>query len=786
MTGEVQNLPIRGSDGPSPGAKRRRVRKGTRSCWECRRRKIRCQYSSEDAVVCNGCESRGTNCVSQQFADEQAPAPDRRITQRLGRVEEMLEKLVDKIMPDSYSAGRSSRAGVSPASAAGDDDPVSAEDECPLSAAIKPPIFDLLGSFQENHEKTQTNCGASPLTPAASHDETSAWSGKYAHISRKLHDLLPCQQDIDAIVTASPGSAWTRMFYSRYHDLAEGVAELPPAIGDTLSPLTHPAVLAQQLMRLTICIQQLPPTVSLTLASREPVRSLMGKFVSAVSDLVAHHDDLIGYIEGVEALALTALYHANVGNLRKAWLILRRALSIGQLMGVDRFNDKPLSSADPKSAPFPGSKAKPLWFRLNFTDRYLSLLLGLPACTDDNSFLDSEADDEPTDRLEKQHTVVMGAIIKRNSSNKGDSAFGATQAIDCDLETAARSVGTAFWQLPTITAFTKPVERIRGLTQLMLQMNHHNLLILLHLPYMLRDPKERRWDYSKATCISSSRQLLRTFVFFREVKASAFSCRHTDYGALTAAMTLLLAYLDPKLQARDQATTSRREADRVLIQEARDRLQQMAVANNDKLSHEAAGMIDRLLPLTNPDLMMSNGGQEGTNEGVGDVPPICLEIPYLGTILINPSSARSYSSAQHDTHPHAHASPAPLVSSTVSPSTTANQQEHAGFPTSTLFSHNTQPATTDWNALHHQQQFTPPGGEQGADGSLSFMFPIDNASNPSNCCTFDGGFAPMMQFEWSQEQLAHPELAAEADQWTFQGFDTTYFESLFSSGVHGS
>jgi hypothetical protein len=58
--------------------------------------------------------------------------------------------------------------------------------------------------------------------------------------------------------------------------------------------------------------------------------------------------------------------------------------------------------------------------------------------------------------------------------------------------------------------------------------------------------------------------------------------------------------------------------------------------------------------------------------------------------------------------------------------------------------------------------------------------------NDSNDYTDFDGFAPTMQFEWSQAQLAHPELAAEADQWTFQGFDTAYFESLFSSGLHGS
>jgi hypothetical protein len=55
--------------------RRKRLRKGTRSCWECKRisgwettifwriagkrRKIRCQLSSEDVAVCSGCVARG-------------------------------------------------------------------------------------------------------------------------------------------------------------------------------------------------------------------------------------------------------------------------------------------------------------------------------------------------------------------------------------------------------------------------------------------------------------------------------------------------------------------------------------------------------------------------------------------------------------------------------------------------------------------------------------------------------------------------------------------------------
>ena len=335
-------------------------------------------------------------------------------------------------------------------------------------------------------------------------------------------------------------------------------------------------------------------------------------------------------------------------------------------------------------------------------------------------------------------------------------------------------------------------------TQLMLQMNHHNILILLHLPYMLRDPKERRWDYSKETCISSSRKLLRTFLVFRNMNKASHACRHTDYGALTASMTLLLGYLDPKMQTRDQCTTARREADRVLIQEARDRLLRMADVNNDKLARDAASIIGRLLPLLNPDLMTSGTNNPGgTQEGVSEAATIHLDIPYLGTININPTAHAN--SGQQDIQPHTHASSThsattnandtSTTTASIAPAATnslcPDHHDYMKFPVYTTASHVSQPSPTDWDMSSNQQPFSLPEANLGGEPSHMLSFSMDYGDSSSDYAEFNGLTAPTMQFEWSQAQLAHPELAAEADEWTFQGFDTTYFESLFSSNSQG-
>lgn len=53
----------------SPPLKRRKVRRGTQSCWECKRRKIRCTFAAPNESVCDGCRSRGVKCIGQDFDD---------------------------------------------------------------------------------------------------------------------------------------------------------------------------------------------------------------------------------------------------------------------------------------------------------------------------------------------------------------------------------------------------------------------------------------------------------------------------------------------------------------------------------------------------------------------------------------------------------------------------------------------------------------------------------------------------------------------------------------------
>lgn len=70
----------------------RKIRKGTNSCWECKRRKTKCVFADPATTICDGCRRRSTNCVPQGIPEDVAKLKARP-TDRLVRIEEALQRL---------------------------------------------------------------------------------------------------------------------------------------------------------------------------------------------------------------------------------------------------------------------------------------------------------------------------------------------------------------------------------------------------------------------------------------------------------------------------------------------------------------------------------------------------------------------------------------------------------------------------------------------------------------------------------------------------------------------
>ncbi|KAK3317145.1 hypothetical protein B0T19DRAFT_302331 [Cercophora scortea] len=755
--------------------RRRKVRKGTHSCWECRRRKIRCQYGPASDTICLPCQARGSACRSQEYVDESRPqhAPDRRMAQRLGRLEDLMARLVDRILPEvgtsakrrpsqTHSPARSDRASPTPSQDTATDGSSAgynnhALDVLEASVGDETPVGLLLG-LRSIGSTSHQSAQAAMLTPES--DKTDSTSPpvsnppRYDKTCRALHALFPSQKDIDIITSSSAGPFFLISLFYAFRDLMEGTA--PPASRiSVIPPITsHPTVLARHLLQLCICMQQLPPGFETQkLQMKSTTQAYMTNVVTSVTSLVTANDDLIGTAEGLESLVIQGLWHSNAGNLRKAWLSYRRALSLGQLMGIDAGSSRALKHVDPSATPEQRSTPQNLWFRINCFERFSSLLLGLPAGSPDNSFAAEDAMRRTTqmERLERIHTVIAGRIIERNA-NKTSQAYAITQSIDCDLGDAATKMGSEWWAQEELDPSEGSEQRLGQMLRLMMQVHHFDLLILLHLPYMLRGPPEARYDYSKATCVRSSREVLQRFIPFRMKINSAWSCRHIDYSALVAAMTLLLSYLRQH-EAPSEPTPScaQRAEDRKLVELVRERMQHVALLNQDKLSKESANVLGQMMPILDSIDMSLAGGISEYNGNA--LKRLHLDIPYLGTINIHPS----------------------MTIPTVTP---CPSEESTGGP------HGDGPSIqAESTAMMLQQLQTPveaalqmSAGLGGAEAMHMDFGSLDPALLPPDA-SINGMF---MQFEPPSHdgELEFPDLMAEANDWVFQGVDTTYWSLL--------
>lgn len=94
LSDEEPATAVRTSD---TSGKRRRIRKGTRSCWECKRRKIKCIFASGEDVTCLNCQRRRVPCVSQEVPEDLSLArkSNWHLGERIARVEDLLKDILD-------------------------------------------------------------------------------------------------------------------------------------------------------------------------------------------------------------------------------------------------------------------------------------------------------------------------------------------------------------------------------------------------------------------------------------------------------------------------------------------------------------------------------------------------------------------------------------------------------------------------------------------------------------------------------------------------------------------
>jgi hypothetical protein len=406
------------------------------------------------------------------------------------------------------------------------------------------------------------------------------------------------------------------------------------------SPTSHPVIFAQSLYKIALCMQQLDPATLYETKNnlKEPVRDASKRFVDIAIKHVTSHDTLMESLDGIETLMLEAGYHFRVGNHHAAWLTLRRAIGLAELIGL-------------RNMRLGDDAAESVWYLLNYSDRFSSAIAGLPCNSSDNSFASERvlAGKSVVERLGRIQVALLGRVIDRsmkiqccNRNNSSDDdlrqIYEQTKGIDCDLKRSANILPVDSWVMPNFTssASDKDISKITEILQV--QMHHYYLLLLLHQPYLLRksylQTTERMPDlvdyrYSKLTTISASRDLLNRFLILRDIH-HASSYRGLDHKAWLASTTLLLAHIDTHQLPSGDPLEHQRQQDIAMIYRLVDRFRKAAYRVES---------VQQICTLLEMEANAANGEQYyftwSENTESAKVPDsFQLSIPYFGTISV--------------------------------------------------------------------------------------------------------------------------------------------------------
>ncbi|ORY11319.1 hypothetical protein BCR34DRAFT_484351 [Clohesyomyces aquaticus] len=730
-----------------PDLKRRKVRKGTRSCWECKRRKVKCSFVSLTEETCLPCRRRGTTCISQEVPEELAQSNNKRDqSDRIDRMEAILKQLgvavdsSDGVRNSDVLSRADSRALPTPSQSA----------STPTSALRS---SDGLPAIPPHEEPASRGLEIRTELSVAWNDSYSVKLGK---VSRALYAALPAPHDVQSLCDTYKDSVIISylMITRSYQELESDRLETVSQLAEIPGPNVHPVLLAKWMLLFALFLQQ-SFSVGTTDSLSERPQTIIARLKDTATCLVATNEELFGTVESLECIMLDAAFEKNSGNFRRAWLAVRRAMTAAQLMNLHRPETVLFKRLDPTSKIDP----RYLWNRIIYMDRFICLMLGLPSASLDIDVSIDYTNDTPTGRLERTHTKIAKRILERNEADPAVDDYTITEAIDAELLEAAESLPHQFWQPLDFSNIEKQDSHIfRETMRIAHQVYHFNLLSHLHLPYLLPLDDER-YASSKITCAHASRELLTRWMSYRRLSYLSATCRIGDFFALRASLTLCLAHIGnhhcakPLLALRHQ-----RLGDCSMIEESLDIMEIVAAKMNDRLARESADLLRRLVHVeadaAQGQIYNARKCLQGESAHDDEDSVVSIYIPYFGVLKISPEGTISKDVSR--TQPTG-----PVPPDNTRQTFDANESTNSVLPGLEFcqFPRGVPLTTTSEAPREHLIHLSAPYSLQ-----------------PSQC--IDSSQCVDSNEPYPSQDSFIPDPVAGIDDWAFQGVDTAFFDSL--------
>ncbi|CAH0024924.1 unnamed protein product [Clonostachys rhizophaga] len=425
-----------------------------------------------------------------------------------------------------------------------------------------------------------------------------------------------------------------KMIRKTYGECPESSAQGQPlASFDVPDPTAHPIAIARNLLLIALSLQireEVTPSSSESQSSRESSH----RYFSAATHYVTSKDQLVTSPVGLETLMLEGLYQLSAGNLKLGWLTFCRAIECADLDG------NPAEACMVSTSSF-------LWFRLNYSDRILSLIMGLPFATLGDGFASPEvlAADVPVGRVERMHTVVMGHIIARNQRiARAENTQHAlrteakeTRRIDEELFQVSTQFPRKWWLSPHLeNLMPEAGDSMHEMLRLLAQVNQAHLLLALHLPHAIHAfsaVPQPQPDCSYST-IQASRDLLARFVLYRKSHRMPVCCRVIGFKAFTASASLLLAHIDGHHLGHGNTLRHHRQEDLGVIEMAVDNIKDLAKLLPMYQGKAEVRILEALIGIE-ARLKIDSRGFSGECSVLGQGQPFEFGTPFLGRVRIH-------------------------------------------------------------------------------------------------------------------------------------------------------
>ncbi|KAK5038309.1 hypothetical protein LTS07_001779 [Exophiala sideris] len=589
----------------------KRMRLGTKSCAECRRRRVRCHFPTNDSRVCEACNLHNIPCIPQtkKHHDDQEKIVLKR---RVGDLEETVRQITGALdvmtrapnvnqspveqsqdlrkqlpnITEYVSVTSTDRPAPSDLETPDEDSDWNEDEQAPLMSLLQETLNISEPRGLSNHSQV-----GKPDNP---------------HVKACLSNLSPLLPSLGALtsVLRATQEFWPLWPYSPISQAGNNgnLDDIDTAKAFIVNSLNSgtPCITAKALLWLALCIQQLPrgfrPEGDML---PDSLSSLLKHYMHNADHLLSTITETSGNSDFIECLLQQFKLYFNMGKPRKAWLSNRRAMNTALLLGFQN-----VDGSTPESH-------KALWSKIWVTDRQLSVILGLPAAIDNShpsvSAVQGKAPLE--EQLFRELATISGLIIQRNQ-NHTNATYAMTMEIDDLLEQFKAKMPPEWWDpapgLPLAVTYSRQH----------IKLAYYSLCKIVHLPYMLKSAKERKYEISRISALEASRDLIKTHRMMRHQMGpeSIMICDVLDFLAFSAAIIIVIDLLSMPTtrHPRDEAE------DWVLVQGVTKDLRNVSEVLNCDVSGQAAQVLEWLS-------QARNGTWSGTRT---------CTIPYFGRVTI--------------------------------------------------------------------------------------------------------------------------------------------------------